>query len=68
MYHSHLQQRLSGVIYAAAHTASGVCKYASVCMRFTVHHIAWPPHPNIRPCLCVPGGILSDRCLLPDAK
>lgn len=37
----------------------------SLCM--TVHPTPCPrPQPHISP--CVPGGILSDRCLLPDAK
>lgn len=39
-------------------------------MCFTMHQNAFPPltQASIRLCLYVPWGILSDRCLLPNAK
>lgn len=75
MRRRHLQQRHSLFNYPTTLCVySWMCKYVSACMCFTVHHTPRPPppplhpYPHIRPCLCVPRGILSDRCLLPDAK
>lgn len=40
--------------------------WAFVC--YKMHHIQYPPCWLSRACVCVPWGILSDRCLLPNAK
>lgn len=59
MYHSRLQQRLLVFNY----TVWAVCKYVSVCMRFTVHHIALPP-TSISGLVCVSLGAswVTDVC------
>lgn len=71
--HSLLQQRLLVSNYMTAHFVCMLftvgCVSVFVCL-YAFHSASHPkaPHLYIRPCLCVPGGILSDRCLLPDAK
>lgn len=48
---------------AVTHTALPVCKYASVCVRFTMHRIARPPNP-VSGCVCVSPGAswVTDVC------